>query len=65
MPRARYPKSSGPLPPPLPPATRTVGQLVAETIKLYGANWQAALLIGLPAALDSLRWIDDSIRESQ
>ena len=25
-----------PLPPPLPPETRTVGQLVAETIRLYG-----------------------------
>lgn len=51
MPRPRYPKSSGPPPPPLPPATRTVGQLVAETIKLYGAHWRAALLIGVPAAL--------------
>lgn len=51
MPRPRYPKSSGPPPPPLPPATRTVGQLVAETIKLYGEHWRAALLIGLPAAL--------------
>lgn len=48
---ARYPKSSGPLPPPLPPETRTVGQLVAETLKLYGEHWQAALLIGLPAAV--------------
>lgn len=51
MPRARYPKSSGPPPPPLPPETRTVGQLVAETLKLYGEHWKAALLIGLPAAL--------------
>lgn len=51
MPRHRYPKSSGPPPPPLPPETRTVGQLVAETLKLYGARWQAALLIGLPTAL--------------
>lgn len=28
-----------------------MGQLVAETIKLYGEHWWAALLIGLPAAL--------------
>ena len=40
MARPRYPKSSGPLPPPLPPVTRTVGQLVAETLKLYGEHWK-------------------------
>ena len=28
-----------PLPPPLPPETRTVGQLVAETLKLYGRHF--------------------------
>ena len=50
MARPRYPKSTGPLPPPLPPITRTVGQLVAETVKTYGEHWQAGLLIGLPAA---------------
>jgi hypothetical protein len=51
MARPRYPKSSGPLPPPLPPLTRTVGQLVAETLKIYGDHWKAALVIGLPPAL--------------
>ena len=51
MARPRYPKSSGPVPPPLPPATRTVGQLVAETLKMYGEHWQAALVIGLPPAV--------------
>lgn len=51
MARPRYPKSSGPLPPPLPPETRTVGQLVGETLKLYGDRWLAALAIGLPAAI--------------
>jgi len=51
MARPRYPKSSGPLPPPLAPVARTVGQLVAETLKLYGEHWQAGLLVGLPPAL--------------
>lgn len=44
-----------PLPPPLPPETRTVGQLIAETLKLYGANVPAALVIGLaPALVDTI-----------
>jgi hypothetical protein len=50
MARPRYPKSTGPLPPPLPPVSRTVGQLVAETLKIYGEHWKAALVIGLPPA---------------
>ncbi len=36
-----------PLPPALPPETRTVGQLVAETLKLYGNHVRAALALGL------------------
>ena len=36
-----------PLPPPLPPETRTVGQLVAETLRLYGRHVWAALALGL------------------
>jgi hypothetical protein len=39
-----------PLPPPLPPGERTVGQLVAESIRLYGHRFWAALLLGLPIA---------------
>jgi hypothetical protein len=39
--------SSKQLPPPLPPETRTVGQLVAETLKLYGDNFWSSLLLGL------------------
>ena len=35
------------LPPPLPPETRTVGQLVAETLKLYGANLWTSLALGI------------------
>jgi hypothetical protein len=36
-----------PLPPPLPPETRTVGQLVAETLKLYGDNLWPSLALGI------------------
>jgi hypothetical protein len=39
------------LPPPLPPGERTVGQLVAESIRAYGANFWRALPLGLPLAL--------------
>jgi hypothetical protein len=38
------------LPPPLPPAERTVGQFVGETIRAYGDNFWRALLLGLPLA---------------
>jgi hypothetical protein len=51
MARPHYPKSSGPLPPPLPPATRTVGQLVAETLRLYGSRFTVALPLGLVIAV--------------
>ena len=36
-----------PLPPSLPPETRTVGQLVAETLKLYGDHLWTSLALGL------------------
>ena len=35
------------LPPPLPPETRTVGQLVAETLKLYGDHLWTSLALGV------------------
>lgn len=38
------------LPPPLPPETRTVGQVVAEAIRLYGRRFRLALPLGLPLA---------------
>jgi hypothetical protein len=38
------------LPPPLPPAERTVGQFVGETIRAYGENFWRALPLGLPLA---------------
>jgi hypothetical protein len=40
-----------PLPEPLPPAERTVGQVVAEGIRLYSARWAPSLALGLPIAL--------------
>ena len=40
-----------PLPPPLPPETRTVGQLVAETLNLYRRRfWHSLALGAAPAA---------------
>ena len=38
------------LPPPLPPKERTVGQVVAESIRLYGHRFWPALVLGLPIA---------------
>lgn len=35
------------LPPPAPPETRTAGQLVAETLRLYGRRFWAALALGV------------------
>ena len=38
---------SKPLPAPLPPENRTVGQLVAETLKLYGDHLWTSLALGV------------------
>lgn len=38
------------LPPPLPPERRTIGQLIAESIRLYGRRPPVAFLIGLLVA---------------
>jgi hypothetical protein len=42
------------LPPPLPPGTRTIGQLVAETIRFYGKHFWRSLLLGIGPALVTL-----------
>jgi hypothetical protein len=48
-----------PLPPPLPPESRTVGQLVAETIRVYGRRFWASVPLGLSVAvLNQLRDLD-------
>lgn len=51
MARARYPRHTGPTPPALPPAARTVGQVVAEALKLYGSRFWSCLALGLPIAI--------------
>jgi len=39
------------LPAPLPPGERTVGQLVAESIRTYGAHFWRVLPLGIPLAV--------------
>lgn len=40
-----------PLPPPLPPGERTVGQLIAETVRFYQGNFFQVLPIGISVAV--------------
>lgn len=44
-------RTNEPLPPPLPPETRTVGQLVAESLRLYGRKFWLGLGIGVGPAV--------------
>jgi hypothetical protein len=48
--RAKYREQGRALPEPLPPEARTIGQLVAETLRLYGRRPLLSLAIGLPPA---------------
>ena len=41
------------LPAPLPPEQRTIGQVIAEAIRAYGANFWRALPLGLPIAVST------------
>jgi hypothetical protein len=45
-----YPRAGEPRPAALPPNERTVGQLIAESIRLYGARFWAVIPIGVPLA---------------
>jgi hypothetical protein len=46
---------SRPLPPPLPPESRTVGQVIGESIRLYGHRFWPSLALGLSvAAIDQV-----------
>jgi hypothetical protein len=60
---ARKPKEA--LPPPLPPETRTVGQVVAEALHLYRRHFWPALAIGVPIGIFSglLPALDGRARE--
>ena len=51
MARLTYPRAGEPRPAALPPAERTVGQLVAESIRIYGERFRWALLLGLSPAI--------------
>jgi hypothetical protein len=51
MAREKKPRDRRPLPPALPPGTRTVGQLVAETIRFYGRHFWWSLTLGLGPAV--------------
>jgi hypothetical protein len=50
MARLSYPRAGEPRPEPLPPESRTVGQLVAESVRLYGHRFWRALPLGLGVA---------------
>ena len=51
------------VPPPLPPAERTVGQLVAESLRLSGRRFWPSLALGVPPAILNLlaRVLDDTL----
>ena len=53
MARPRYPQHAAP-PPPLPPGTRTVGQVVGESVKFYQGNFIPSLSLGLGPALTGI-----------
>jgi hypothetical protein len=47
-------RAKEPLPAPLPPETRTIGQLIAETIKIYGARFWPSLGVGVAPAVATI-----------
>jgi hypothetical protein len=49
--RPRYPRHTGPPPPALPPVAQTIGQLVAETVRLYGSRFLLFIPLGVPLAI--------------
>ena len=59
VPASRDPR----LPPPLPPASRTVGQVVAEGIALYRQSVWRALVLGIPVAVADQLIVDRPVGE--
>ncbi|HEY2370993.1 MAG TPA: hypothetical protein VGH82_00450 [Gaiellaceae bacterium] len=51
MARPTYPRAGEPRPAALPPQDRTVGQLVAESVRFYGENFLRCLVLGVAPAL--------------
>ena len=60
---ARRRPSGQELPAPLPPEDRTVGQLIAEAIRLYGRHFVRALPLGLVVAVPNQLALDRSTPE--
>jgi hypothetical protein len=54
MARQKQRARTQPAPPALPPETRTVGQVVAETIRFYGHRFWPSLALGIAPALAGL-----------
>jgi hypothetical protein len=59
--RFSYPKGETALPPALPPAERTVGQLVAESIRLYGDRFFRVLPLGATIGLLDLAGFEQRV----
>ena len=62
--RTRRRGAKEPLPAPLPPAERTVGQLVAESVRLYGHRFWPSLALGGPVAVADALSIERSVGEN-
>jgi len=61
MPREQKRSAGRELPPPLPPERRTVGQLVGETIRLYGSRFWISLSLGVPVVVvNVVAWSNSS-----
>jgi len=55
-----YPRAGEPRPAALPPGQRTIGQLVAESIRLYGSRFWAVIPLGVPLAAEHASTIGQS-----